>query len=44
MDETLDEIDRAIRYASDEGCLNPAIREAFIDALLDKRLRVMAHE
>lgn len=36
---TVDEIDRAIRYALDNDGLDPRIRDAFIDALLDKRLR-----
>lgn len=38
-DSTVDEIDRAIVYALDAAGLDPRIREAFIDALLDKRNR-----
>lgn len=39
-DATVDEIDRAIRYALDNGDLDPRIRDAFVDALLDRRLKV----
>jgi hypothetical protein len=40
--ELVDEIDRAIVYARDDTGLNPAIRQAFIDALLDKRIRAVS--
>jgi hypothetical protein len=38
--DTVDDIDRAIEYARSNPDLNPQIREAFINALLDKRLRI----
>jgi len=39
--DDIEGIDRAILYARDEPTLNPAISAAFIDALLDKRLRLV---
>lgn len=39
-DASIDEIDRAIRYALDNDGLDPSIRDAFVDALLDRRLKV----
>jgi hypothetical protein len=38
-DSPVDEIDRAIIYCLDTPDLDPRIRAAFIDALLDKRNR-----
>lgn len=38
-DSPVDEIDRAIVYAIESPDLDPRIRQAFIDALLDKRNR-----
>lgn len=38
-DSPTDEIDRAIVYCLDTPELDPRIRAAFIDALLDKRNR-----
>lgn len=38
-DSPVDEIDRAIIYAIESPDLDPRIRQAFIDALLDKRNR-----
>lgn len=39
VDDPVDEIDRAIVYCLDTPGLNADIRQAFIDALLDKRNR-----
>lgn len=36
-DAAIDEIDRAIVYAIESPELDPRIRDAFINALLDKR-------
>lgn len=38
-DAAIDEIDRAIVYAIESPELDPRIRDAFINALLDKRNR-----
>lgn len=37
--ESLDEIDEVIRHASQSDRINPDLRAAFIDGLLDARLR-----
>lgn len=41
-ESTTDEIDRAIIYARKTPGLRPQVKAVFIDALLDKRLELMA--
>lgn len=43
-DSPVDEIDRAIIYAIESPDLDPRIRQAFIDALLDQRNRKASTE